>query len=564
MSFGIVNVPGAEGSTVHQGTGITGTSTTDAAFPGSGITLARTNDLYLNTTTGNVYKCTLGGAAAVAKWVYTGCLMGPQGQAGANGAAAGFGNVAATVDNRTGTPSVSVDTGGPDTAKEFIFRFENLKGATGAAAGFGTVNATVDSNVGTPSVTVTTSGNDTAKNFVFAFKNLKGETGATGAKGATGATGPRGATGATGKSAYEAAKSAGYTGTETNFNAALLELKDGPFLPAAGGTITGNLRLKGTGNFGNIINFGDSDYVHISEPADDCLEIKAKKVNFVLSDTSTARFTINGSSPFTGGSADIPYLKGSGTAYANTANYAVALGNRSNAGGYGSTALGGYATASGVSSTALGYYATASGSESTALGHYAATSNANSIQLGNSSYLSRITAKVGITVTSGERDKTDVTEIANGATEFLKKVKAVTFVYNQRELYRPKEPEKDENGEPIIEDGIDYLTKADHENLAKYGFCRYDEVAHKAGNLKGTRRRAGVLAQQVQKAMEEVYGSSSYANLVDDNLFDFEDVPEGIESTLALNYDGFIPFLIKAFQELENRVTTLEKGANHA
>lgn len=53
-------------------------------------------------------------------------------------------------------------------------------GATGAAAGFGTPTATVDSSTGTPSVTVTTSGPDTAKVFAFAFHNLKGEKGDSG------------------------------------------------------------------------------------------------------------------------------------------------------------------------------------------------------------------------------------------------------------------------------------------------------------------------------------------------------------------------------------------------
>ncbi len=66
------------------------------------------------------------------------------------------------------------------------------------------------------------------------------------------------------------------------------------YLPLSGGIITGNLRLKGSGNYGNILNFGDNDYVHISEPTDDHLEIKGSYINFVTSATGTGRFTLNG------------------------------------------------------------------------------------------------------------------------------------------------------------------------------------------------------------------------------------------------------------------------------
>lgn len=65
-------------------------------------------------------------------------------------------------------------------------------------------------------------------------------------------------------------------------------------LPLAGGTITGNLTLKDSANYGCKLNFGDGDYVHLSEPTDDCLEIKAKKINFVLSDATAENFTKNG------------------------------------------------------------------------------------------------------------------------------------------------------------------------------------------------------------------------------------------------------------------------------
>lgn len=55
-------------------------------------------------------------------------LQGPQGDPGA---AAGFGNVTATVDSTTGTPQVSVQADGPNTAKNISFSFTGLKGEKG-------------------------------------------------------------------------------------------------------------------------------------------------------------------------------------------------------------------------------------------------------------------------------------------------------------------------------------------------------------------------------------------------------------------------------------------------
>lgn len=56
---------------------------------------------------------------------------GPQGEKGDTGASAGFGTPTATIDNNTGTPSVTVTASGENTAKVFKFDFKNLKGAKG-------------------------------------------------------------------------------------------------------------------------------------------------------------------------------------------------------------------------------------------------------------------------------------------------------------------------------------------------------------------------------------------------------------------------------------------------
>ena len=68
-----------------------------------------------------------------------------------------------------------------------------------------------------------------------------------------------------------------------------------PYLPLTGGTITGNLRLKRDisapeGNYGNKINFGDSDFVYLHEYEDDKLRIKGDKII----DLVTGELLLNG------------------------------------------------------------------------------------------------------------------------------------------------------------------------------------------------------------------------------------------------------------------------------
>lgn len=55
---------------------------------------------------------------------------GDKGEKGDTGAPAGFAKPSISVDDKVGTPMATVDVSGPNTAKEFIFNFKNLRGAT--------------------------------------------------------------------------------------------------------------------------------------------------------------------------------------------------------------------------------------------------------------------------------------------------------------------------------------------------------------------------------------------------------------------------------------------------
>lgn len=228
--------------------------------------------------------------------------------------------------------------------------------------------------------------------------------------------------------------------------------------------------------------------------------------------------------------------------------HGTAVGGNTNAGGDG-TAIGYGASATGTNCTAIGCKSSASGKNNTAIGYNANSYNAvnNVLQLGENSTLSLLRCNVALSVTSDERDKTDINKIFN-ATKFLEEVNPFIYTSNQRILYAKEK-----------------LTKEEEDNYKKYGFKPYDKEAHERGDNKGERRRAGVSAQQVQKALEKVYGSADYANLVNDNLHDVDpsEIPEGVESQLTVTYENFIPFLISAFnEEHENRVKLEEEVIN--
>ena len=226
----------------------------------------------------------------------------------------------------------------------------------------------------------------------------------------------------------------------------------------------------------------------------------------------------------------------------------IAVGSRAAAVEDSSIAIGYQAQANERYSLAVGASASSGAYGSTALGHQAVVTAVNTIQLGNASNLSALCCLKALTVTSDERDKTDIQDIG-GAVDFLKRVRAFSYVRNDRDLYN----------KPVEE-----WSEEERDAADKYGFKPYRQEDHAAGTLKRKRRRVGVGAQTVQQALIETFGTADYADIVNDNLHDFppEEVPDWVESHLGVTYEKFIPFLIKAVQELDARL--LEVEAAHA
>ncbi len=78
------------------------------------------------------------------------------------------------------------------------------------------------------------------------------------------------------------------------------------FLKTSGGTLSGNITIKNSTNYGTKLNFGDGDYVHIAEPYDDAMELKGSNIHLGIetskavwlqsSNSSTTKYKVVGTS----------------------------------------------------------------------------------------------------------------------------------------------------------------------------------------------------------------------------------------------------------------------------
>ena len=198
-------------------------------------------------------------------------LPGEQGEQGEPGAAAGFGQATATVDETTGTPSVDVTTSGPDTAKVFNFAFSGLKGETGAKGDTGDKGDT--GATGPQGVSVTDAEINESGRLIITLSagepiDAGNAVGPTGAKGDTGATGPEGAS----VSRIERTSGTGAPGTTDTYTVYLTDGSTGGTFQVyngANGTGSGDFMADGTVPMSGALQMGGNRITNVGAPAAD-------------------------------------------------------------------------------------------------------------------------------------------------------------------------------------------------------------------------------------------------------------------------------------------------------
>ena len=224
-------------------------------------------------------------------------LPGEQGEQGEPGAAAGFGQATATVDESTGTPSVDVTTSGPDTAKVFNFAFSGLKGETGAKGDTGDKGDT--GATGPQGVSVTDAEINESGRLIITLSagepiDAGNAVGPTGAKGDTGATGPEGAS----VSRIERTSGTGAPGTTDTYTVYLTDGSTGGTFNVyngSNGTGSGDFMADGSVPMTGALQMGGNKVTNLGAPGADTdavrkqdLDAVAAEVDGILDGTTPA------------------------------------------------------------------------------------------------------------------------------------------------------------------------------------------------------------------------------------------------------------------------------------
>jgi len=242
---------------------------------------------------------------------------------------------------------------------------------------------------------------------------------------------------------------------------------------------------------------------------------------------------------------------------ANANCYAVAVGGSANANRY-AVAVGGSANANRYA-VAVGYSANATSAQctielraTTSTAYYCNTANYVVIHTGTTLTWNGLTSSWSIS--SDRRDKFDIRPIAN-AVALIRDLRPVSFRWNQRSLYR-----------------YDNARNPDH------GIYRsdYDYNRQQTGEKAAPTRSLGFIAQELEEALEKHTGDKQYGGITsnsfvpDPHMTDEEKAnfnakvakleADGVESELSATMGEFMPIVVQAIKELDERVTALEEA----
>ncbi|MFV0505871.1 MAG: tail fiber domain-containing protein [Bacteroidales bacterium] len=232
-------------------------------------------------------------------------------------------------------------------------------------------------------------------------------------------------------------------------------------------------------------------------------------------------------------------------------NCQIAIGTRATTGSPFDIAIGESAEASGAHNIAIGYNSKAVRGESIAIG-YESTASANrtvaigkncfagtrdQFKLGTSFY--DIVLPSGEAVTSDARQKVDIADIKFGL-DYINKLKPKSYRLNPKDRYY----KTDENGSIVCDESGEPLV---------------DEEAMRKGLKAGKRTHFGLLAQEVEQMNKQLGLDASFVKQLSYNEKKAgRKMKQAVNEEYALSYTELIPVLIKAVQELSERVRDLE------